>query len=340
MSSAGIDVIDRMVATPGRIRPRRLRRTAALRDLVADTWVRSEQLIMPHFVLPAARGEEAIASMPGLARLGIENLVRAVESDRRLGIRAVLLFGVPPEGAKDAEGSGAHDADGAVPQAVRALKRAMGADVVVLTDVCLCAYTDHGHCGVLVDGEVANDRSLGTLADMALAHADAGADLVAPSDMMDGRVAAIRDALDRNGHESVGILSYAVKYASAYYGPFRDAADSAPHHGDRRGYQMDMRNAVEAVREARLDEAEGADMLMVKPALAYLDVIRRVREASTLPLAAYNVSGEYSAVKAAAQRGWLDEAAVVRENLHAIVRAGADVVITYHAREALAGKWL
>ncbi len=340
MSTQNIDVTDQTVTMPGRVRPRRMRRTAALRDLVAETWVRSEQLIMPHFVLPTAKGELAIKSMPGLARLGIEDLVRVVESDRRLGIRTVLLFGVPPEGAKDAEGSGAHDADGAVPQAVRALKRAMGADVVVLTDVCLCAYTDHGHCGVLVDDEVDNDRSLGPLAEMALAHADAGADLVAPSDMMDGRVAAIRDALDRNGHEAVGILSYAVKYASAYYGPFRDAADSAPHHGDRRGYQMDMRNAAEAVREARLDEAEGADMLMVKPALAYLDVIQRVREASTLPLAAYNVSGEYSAVKAAAQRGWLDEAAVVRENLHAIARAGADAIITYHAREALAGKWL
>jgi porphobilinogen synthase len=209
-----------------------------------------------------------------------------------------------------------------------------------MTDVCLCAYTDHGHCGVLVGDEVDNDRSLAPLAAMAVAHADAGADLVAPSDMMDGRVAALRDALDAEGHTATGIMSYAVKYASAYYGPFRDAADSAPHHGDRRSYQMDSRNVAEAGREAMLDEAEGADMLMVKPALAYLDVIRRVRELTTLPLAAYNVSGEYSAVKAAAERGWLDEAAVVRENLHAMVRAGANLIITYHARAALAGSWL
>jgi porphobilinogen synthase len=209
-----------------------------------------------------------------------------------------------------------------------------------MTDVCLCAYTDHGHCGVLVGDEVDNDRSLAPLAAMAVAHAEAGADLVAPSDMMDGRVAALRDALDAEGHTATGIMSYAVKYASAYYGPFRDAADSAPHHGDRRSYQMDSRNAAEAGREAMLDEAEGADMLMVKPALAYLDVIRRVRELTTLPLAAYNVSGEYSAVKAAAERGWLDEAAVVRENLHAMVRAGANLIITYHARAALAGSWL
>ncbi len=328
------------VTTPGRIRPRRLRRSQALRDLVAETRVRAEQLIMPHFVLPADRGVEPIDSMPGIARQGIEDLVRTVEADRKLGIRTVLLFGMPDEGAKDPTGSNAHHPGGSVPKAIRALKRAMGSDLVVVTDVCVCAYTDHGHCGVVVDGEVDNDASLRTITAMALAHADAGADVVAPSDMMDGRVGAIRDALDARGQSSVGILSYAVKYASAYYGPFREAADSAPQHGDRRSYQMDSRNAAEAVREARLDEAEGADMLMVKPALAYLDVIRRVRETSTLPLAAYNVSGEFSAVKAAAERGWLDEAAVVRENLQAIARAGADIIITYHAREALAGRWL
>lgn len=326
--------------TPGRIRPRRLRRGAALRDLVAETWVRPEQLIMPHFVQPATRASDPIPSMPGLARLGIDDLVRTVESDRRLGIRTVLLFGSPPEGGKDPEGRAAHDPAGAVPRAIRALKDALGSDIVVITDVCLCAYTDHGHCGVLVDGEVDNDRSLQPLVEMALAHAAAGADLVAPSDMMDGRVAAIRDGLDVAGYTGIGILAYAVKYASAYYGPFRDAADSAPQHGDRRGYQMDSRNAREAIREARLDEAEGADMLMVKPALAYLDVIRRVREVTTLPLAAYNVSGEYSAVKAAAAQGWLDEPGIVRENLQAMVRAGADIVITYHARDALAGGWL
>jgi porphobilinogen synthase len=270
----------------------------------------------------------------------VDDLVRAVESDHKLGVKSVLPFGTPPAGAKDPTGTSAHDPEGAVPRALRALRSAFGTDLVIMTDVCLCAYTDHGHCGVLVDGEVDNDRSLAPLAAMALAHAEAGADLVAPSDMMDGRVAALRDALDADGHAGTGILSYAVKYASAYYGPFRDAADSAPHHGDRRGYQMDPRNSAEAEREVRLDESEGADMVMVKPALAYLDVIRRVRALTTLPLAAYNVSGEYSQVKAAAERGWLDEAAVVRENLHAMVRAGANIVITYHARAALAGRWL
>jgi porphobilinogen synthase len=328
------------LSTPGRVRPRRLRRSAALRDLVAETNVLARQLVMPHFVLPVAKAIEPIPSMPDIFRTGVDDLLRAVDSDHKLGIQSVLLFGTPSPGAKDASGTSAHDPDGAVPRAVRALRTAFGDDLVIMTDVCLCAYTDHGHCGVLVDGEVDNDQSLAPLAAMAIAHAEAGADLVAPSDMMDGRVAALRDALDSDGHTETGILSYAVKYASAYYGPFRDAADSAPQHGDRRSYQMDSRNAAEAVREARLDEMEGADMLMVKPALAYLDVIRRVREVTTLPLAAYNVSGEYSAVKAAAERGWLDEAAVVRENLHAMVRAGANIVITYHARAALAGRWI
>ena len=325
---------------PMRERPRRLRRTPALRELLAETRVRAEQLIMPHFVLPFDHGEEPIASMPGIARLGIETLVRQVESDRALGVRAVILFGTARTDEKDADASAARDPNGTVPRAVRALKTAFGDDLVVITDVCLCAYTDHGHCGLLRDGAVDNDLSLAPLAEMAAAHAEAGADIVAPSDMMDGRVRAIRDALDERGLPDAAILSYAVKYASAYYGPFRDAADSAPKLGDRRSYQMDARNAREARREARLDAAEGADMLMVKPALAYLDVIRAVREANELPLAAYNVSGEYSAVKAAARAGWLDEAAVVRENLQAMVRAGADVVITYHARAALAGRWL
>ncbi len=325
---------------PGRIRPRRMRRGGALRDLVAETWVRPTQLIMPHFVLPSARGVDPIASMPGIARLGIDDLVRSVVSDRELGIRTVLLFGSPEAADKDARGTAAHDADGPIPRAARALKDALGSDIVVITDVCLCAYTDHGHCGVIADGVVDNDLSLQPLTEMALAHAAAGVDLVAPSDMMDGRVAAIRDALDLDGYTGVGILSYAVKYASAYYGPFREAAGSAPQSGDRRSYQMDARNGMEAEREAQLDEAEGADMLMVKPALAYLDIVRRVREATRLPLAAYNVSGEYSAVKAAAERGWLDEPAVVRENLQAMVRAGADIVISYHARDALRGRWL
>jgi porphobilinogen synthase len=321
-------------------RPRRLRRTVALRDLVAESAVRPSQLIMPHFVLPGDRAEAAIPSMPGIVRMGAEQLVRTVERDVALGIRAILLFGVPDSSSKDATGSAAQDAQGPVPRALRVLRRAFGSDIALITDVCLCAYTDHGHCGILVDGRVDNDRSLEPISRMALAHAEAGADVVAPSDMMDGRVAAIRSALDRDGFTDTAILSYAVKYASAYYGPFREAAESAPQSGDRRSYQMDARNGAEAEREVLLDEAEGADAVMVKPALAYLDIIRRVRAVTTLPLAAYNVSGEYSAVKAAAERGWIDEAAVVRENLHAMVRAGADLLITYHARDALAGKWL
>ena len=324
----------------GRVRPRRLRRGSALRDLVAETRVSASQLIMPHFVLAADKGEEPLPSMPGISRYGIENLVRVVEKDLGLGIRTVLLFGVPTAGTKDATGSPSRDPQGTVPRAVRALKKAMGNDIVVVTDVCLCAYTDHGHCGILVNGTVENDRSLAPITAMAVAHAEAGADLVGPSDMMDGRVAAIRDGLDEAGLPDTGIMSYAVKYASAYYGPFRDAADSSPQHGDRRSYQMDLRNGAEAEREAMLDESEGADILMVKPAMAYLDVIRRVKEVSTLPLAAYNVSGEYSMVKAAAANGWVDEALVVRENLHAIARAGADIIISYHSREALKGKWL
>ncbi|MEA3245124.1 MAG: porphobilinogen synthase [Gemmatimonadota bacterium] len=327
-------------SVPGRVRPRRLRRTPALRALVAETAVLPRHLIMPHFVLPGDATEEPIPSMPDIARMGVTPLLRTVERDLALGVRTVLLFGTPAAGEKDATGSAACRADGAVPRALRALRRQFGDDAVLMTDVCLCAYTSHGHCGVLANGAVDNDASLPLLAGMAAAHADAGADVVAPSDMMDGRVAAIRDALDAAGHANTAILSYAVKYASAYYGPFRDAADSSPQHGDRRAYQMDVRNGAEALREAALDEAEGADMLMVKPALAYLDVIRRVREASTLPLLAYNVSGEYSAVKAAAAAGWLDEPAVVRENLHAMRRAGADAIITYHARAALAGGWL
>ena len=328
------------VDSGSRVRPRRLRRSAALRDLVAETTVQARQLIMPHFVLPSDDGVEPISSMPGIARMGVNDLLRAVERDHALGIRSVLLFGQPGAGAKDGTGTASHDPEGSVPRALRALRQHFGSDLVIVTDVCLCAYTDHGHCGLIIDGEVDNDASLEPLAAMALAHADAGADVVAPSDMMDGRVAAIRDALDRGGHAGVSLLSYAVKYSSSYYGPFREAADSAPQHGDRRSYQMDSRNGREAEREARLDEAEGADMLMVKPALAYLDVIRRVRDITTLPLAAYNVSGEFSMVKAAAANGWVDEAGVVRENLQAMVRAGADLVITYHAREALAGRWL
>ncbi len=332
---------DATLTTPERLRPRRLRRTRAIRDLVAETQVAAEQLIMPHFVHPARRGSTPIPSMPGIEQMGYDDLLARVEADLELGIRAILLFGHPHDGTKAPDGRAAADPNGAVQHAVRELKGRFSDDLVVMTDVCLCAYMDHGHCGVLGDdGRVANDASLAPLVDAALSHAEAGADFVAPSDMMDGRVAAIRDGLDAAGLDSVAILSYAVKYASAYYGPFRDAADSTPSAGDRKSYQMDPRNVLEALRETELDTAEGADMLMVKPALAYLDVIRAVRETSELPLAAYNVSGEYSAVKAAAANGWLDEAEIVRENLLGMRRAGADQIITYHARDALEGRWL
>lgn len=308
--------------------------------MVRETVVHAEHLVMPHFLLHHDRGEEAISSMPGISRLGHEDFLRQVADDKKLGIRAVLLFGLPAEENKDEGGSGATLPEDPVLRAVSALRREYADEVVIFTDVCLCAYTDHGHCGYLENGAVANDPTLVRLAEVAVAHARAGAHFVAPSDMMDGRVAAIRDALDDDGLSDVGILSYAVKYASSYYGPFREAADSAPGHGDRKGYQMDPSNVREALKEAALDEAEGADMLMVKPALAYLDVIRAVRHNTQLPLAAYNVSGEYSLVKAAAERGWLDEAKVVHENLQSIRRAGADLVITYHAREALQRDWL
>jgi porphobilinogen synthase len=308
--------------------------------MVRETSVHAEHLVMPHFLLHHDRGEEAISSMPGISRLGHEDFLRQVADDKKLGIRAVLLFGLPAEDRKDEGGSGATFPEDPVLRAVSALRREYADELVIFTDVCLCAYTDHGHCGYLENGVVANDPTLVRLAEVAVAHARAGAHFVAPSDMMDGRVAAIRDALDDDGLSDVGILSYAVKYASSYYGPFREAADSAPGHGDRKGYQMDPANVREALKEAALDEAEGADMLMVKPALAYLDVIRAVRHNTRLPLAAYNVSGEYSLVKAAAERGWLDEEKVVHENLQSIRRAGADLIITYHAREALQRDWL
>jgi porphobilinogen synthase len=330
-----------IVTTPGRTRLRRLRRTLTLRNLVAETTVGAEQLIMPHFVLPARRANEPISSMPGIGQMGLENVVRQIGKDLALGIRAVLLFGHPEHGGKTPDGRAAAAANGAVQRACERLKHDFGDDLVVMTDVCLCAYTDHGHCGILTTaGRVLNDESLLPLVNMAVSHARAGADVVAPSDMMDGRVAAIRDALDDSGFEDTLLMSYAVKFASAYYGPFREAADSTPAMGDRQSYQMDYRNGREAVREALLDVEEGADWLMVKPALPYLDVIRAVRDASRLPLSAYNVSGEYSAVKAAVANGWLDEARVVRENLLAIRRAGADQIITYHARDALKGGWL
>jgi porphobilinogen synthase len=313
-------------------RLRRLRRTAALRSLVRETRLDLDALVLPLFVGPDTR---ANPDLPPLGRFSVEDLAREGEELARLGVRAVILFGIPSE--KDEEGSGAWDPDGIVQQGLRAL-RAAAPQLVLLTDVCLCEYTSHGHCGVLRGEEVANDETLELLARTAVSHVEAGADAVAPSDMMDGRVGAIRAALDDADHDATPIVAYSAKYASAFYGPFREAAESAPSFGDRRGYQMDPANVREALRECELDLAEGADVLMVKPALPNLDVIRAVRERFDVPLAAYNVSGEYAMVKAAAARDWIDERQAALESLTAIRRAGADVVISYWTKE-LAG-WL
>ncbi|MEM7199646.1 MAG: porphobilinogen synthase [Planctomycetota bacterium] len=325
-----------------RERPRRLRRTAALREMVAETRVAAEELIQPHFVLPDPAAEVPIESLPGIARMGTERLLAQVERDLELGIRTALLFGVV-EG-KDAMGTAGEDPNGPVPTALRALRRRFGADLTLIADVCLCTYTDHGHCGVVRDDRVINDPSLALLAAQSVTLAEAGADVIAPSDMMDGRVRAIRDALDQAGFEDRAILSYAAKYASNFYGPFREAADSAPRQGagprDRKSYQMDYRNGREAVREASLDLAEGADIVMVKPALAYLDVIAQVRAVADRPVAAYLVSGEYAAVEALAEKGLAARGPLVHEHLHAVRRAGADLLITYHARAALQNNWL
>jgi len=314
---------------------RRLRRTEALRRLVRETRLSPEELVYPLFVVGGQGVRNAIPSMPGQSQLSLDQLPAEAAELRALGIPAVLLFGIPS--TKDEQGSGAYAADGIVQQAVRALKQA-DPDLLVITDVCLCEYTSHGHCGVVKDGEVDNDATLPLLTRTALSQAQAGADMVAPSAMMDGQVAAIRQALDEGGSPHTPIMAYAAKYASAFYGPFREAAESAPQFGDRRGYQMDPPNAREALREIEADIAEGADIVMVKPALAYLDVLARARERFDLPLAAYNVSGEYAMIKAAAANGWLDERRVTLEVLTAIKRAGADIIITYHAKEA--ARWL
>ncbi len=309
-------------------RPRRLRRSQGLRAMVRETWLTPEHLVYPLFVAPGKGVRKEISSLPGCFHLSADEAAREAEEVEKLGVGGVILFGLPE--SKDPVGSEGYADDGVVQQAVRAIRSACS-KLVVMTDVCLCEYTSHGHCGVVEDGEVRNDATLELLAKMAVSHARAGAHVLAPSDMMDGRVAAIRRALDAEGFSDLAILSYAAKYASAYYGPFREAADSAPQFGDRRGYQMDPANAREALREVRLDVEEGADAVMVKPALAYLDVIRAVRERFDVPVAAYNVSGEYAMVKAAAERGWVDEERIVKETLTAIRRAGADIILTYHA---------
>jgi porphobilinogen synthase len=321
------------------IRPRRLRRTAALRRMVRETQLSADDLIAPLFIADGQGVVRPIGSMPGQAQRSVDRIDAEIDELAELRVPAVLLFGIPAH--KDATGSSGWDPQGPVPRAIRAIKR-RAPDMLVVADVCLCEYTDHGHCGVLADapgqGDVLNDPTLELLARESVAYADAGVDIIAPSAMMDGQVAAIRAGLDAAGHINVPILSYAAKFASAFYGPFREAAESTPQFGDRRAYQMDHANAREALREVELDVAEGADMLMVKPAGAYLDIIRAVRERYDLPLAAYQVSGEFAMIKAAAQNGWLDERRAALESLMAIRRAGADMIITYYAKDA--ARWL
>lgn len=319
-------------------RPRRLRRSGIVREMVAETRLSKDMFVYPMFVKKGENVKSPVEAMPGVHHFSPDTLSKEVEELLKLGINKLLLFGLPDEKTEDA--SSAYDMRGPVPTAVRRLKADFGNEVYLMTDVCVCGYTTHGHCGILHNEHVSNDETLPVLQQMALSHAEAGADVVAPSDMMDGRVAAIRQKLDEEGWTDTAIMSYAVKFASAYYGPFREAARSAPGKGDRKGYQMDFRNGKEALKEALLDVEEGADMLMVKPALAYLDVIKEVAENTLLPLACYNVSGEYSMVKAAAKQGLVDEQALVMENMYAFARAGASIIITYHTKDILINKWL
>lgn len=312
-------------------RPRRLRRNEKVRSMVRETHLRVDDLIYPMFSAFGENIRKEISSMPGIYQQSIENIVAEAREVYALGIPAVILFGIPEE--KDAVGSDAYCPSGIIQNTIRALKEALP-ELIVITDVCMCEYTDHGHCGIIKDGDVDNDSTLELLAKEALSHAQAGADMVAPSDMMDGRIAALRDILDENGFDHIPVMSYAVKYASAYYGPFREAAESTPEFGDRRSYQMDPANRLEALREANQDVAESADFLMVKPALAYMDVLRELKDNFDLPLVAYNVSGEYSMIKAAAEKDWIDGERVMMETLLGMKRAGADLIITYHAKEA------
>jgi porphobilinogen synthase len=316
-------------------RPRRLRRSEAIRSLARENRLSTHGFIYPMFVCPGTNVRNPIASMPGVAQQSVDKFVEECREVEQLGIPGIILFGIPE--TKDARGTGAYAADGIIQRAVEAV-RAAKLNLLVMTDVCLCEYTDHGHCGIIENGEVKNDPTLELLAAEAVSHARAGADIVAPSDMMDGRVGAIRKALDGAGFQDLAIMSYAAKYCSGFYGPFREAADSAPQFGDRRGYQMDPSNAREAIREVELDLAEGADMIMVKPALAYLDIINRVRETFSIPIGAYNVSGEFAMVKAAAANGWIEEKRIALEILTAIHRAGASIILTYHAKDA--ARWL
>ncbi len=311
-------------------RPRRMRQNDTFRAMIRETRLAPEQMIYPLFIMPGKNKREEVSSMPGVFRLSVDQLKKEAEDCLDAGVRSVLLFGLPEK--KDPMGSGAHAKNGIVQRAIQELKN-KAPELTVVTDVCLCEYTDHGHCGCLINDQVDNDTTLELLGLTALSHAKAGADMVAPSDMMDGRVSEIRTVLDENDFQNIPIMSYAVKYASAFYGPFRDAADCAPQFGDRRSYQMDPANSREALREATLDVEEGADILMVKPAVAYLDIISRLHDEFDLPVAAYHVSGEYAMIKAAAAKGWIDEERVMAETLLSIRRAGADIIITYYAKE-------
>jgi porphobilinogen synthase len=317
-------------------RPRRMRRSESLRKLIRETHFSVRQLVMPYFIQEGSGLKEEIRSMPGQFRFSVDQILIELEEASAVGIEHILLFGIPR--AKDSVASGAYQRNGVIQQAVRAIKLRFP-KLTVITDVCLCEYMDHGHCGIVRDGEVMNDESLPLLAQTALSHAEAGADIVAPSDMMDGRVRAIRERLDAHGFSHIPILSYAAKFASSFYGPFRDAADSVPQAGDRKSYQMDPANVEEALREIELDINEGADLIMMKPALAYLDVIRRAKEKFQIPILAYNVSGEYAMVKAASEKGFLDEKEVIPEIITSIIRSGASSVISYHAKEMAAWAW-
>ena len=319
-------------------RPRRLRKNPVVRELIAETRLSKDMFIYPYFVVPGNGVTKVIDAMPGISHFSTDTLLKDVEKGLKFGVNKIMLFGVGDEKSEDAKS--AYNPNSLVPVTVRELKKNFGDDLYIVTDVCVCSYTTHGHCGIMKDDYIQNDLSVDLIAKMALNHAEAGADMLAPSDMMDGRVAAIRHRLDGGGFVNTAIMSHATKFASAYYGPFREAADCAPNKGDRKAYQMDFRNGTEAVREALLDESEGADVLMVKPALAYLDVISKLKQNSDLPIACYNVSGEYSMIKAAAQKGWIDEQKVVMETMHAFARAGASIITTYHIRDIVENNWM
>ncbi len=319
-------------------RPRRLRKNPVVREMIAETKLSKDMFVYPYFVVPGNNITHAIDAMPGINHFSTNTLIKDVEKGLKLGVNKIMLFGVGDEKSEDAHS--AFDPNSLVPVAVRELKKQFGDDLYVVTDVCVCSYTNHGHCGIMHNDYVQNDLTVDLIAKMALTHAEAGADMLAPSDMMDGRVRNMREKLDAAHFENVAIMSHATKFASAYYGPFREAADCAPNKGDRKAYQMDFRNPEEALREALLDQEEGADILMVKPGLAYLDIIAKLKQNTNLPLAVYNVSGEYSMIKAAAEKGWIDEQKVVMETMYAFARAGASVITTYHIRDIVENNWM